>query len=110
MADKILIYHGKKAELPELLPNEPGFCTDTLELFIGTSTQGNKLVGSVVWGESINTLSTSLKSLEDGLDGKLTATKAESAAAVAENATTANLVTAFNDLVAKLKAAGIMKT
>ena len=110
MADKILIYHGKKAELPELLPNEPGFCTDTLELFIGTSNGGNKLIGSVIWGENINTLQTSLKSLSDTLDGKLTASKAESVVAVAENATTADVVTAFNDLVAKLKAAGIMKT
>jgi hypothetical protein len=110
MADKILLYHGKKAELPELLPNEPGFCTDTLELFIGTSNGGNKLIGSVVWGESINTLSTSLKSLEDSLDDKLTASEAETVVAVAEDATTTALVTAFNDLVAKLKAAGIMKT
>lgn len=110
MADKILLYHGPKAELPELLPNEPGFCTDTFELLVGTSEQGNKLVGSVVWGESINTLSTSLKSLEDSLDSKLTASRAESVGTLAAEATTADLVTAFNDLVAKLKAAGIMKT
>lgn len=117
MADKILLYHGPKAELPELLPNEPGFCTDTFELFVGTSEQGNKLVGSVVWGEGINTLSTSLKSLEETLSeledtvgGKLTATKAAPVGAVAENATTADLIAAFNSLIGSLKTAGIMKT
>ena len=117
MADKIILFHGLKAEMPELLPNEPGFCTDTFELYVGSTEQGNKLVGAFVWGEDINTLYTSLKSLEktltelkDTVGGKLTATKAASVGAVAENATTADIITAFNSLIGSLKTAGIMNT
>lgn len=40
----IKIKRGLKADIPTLQVGEPGFCTDTKELFVGSS-DGNKLVG-----------------------------------------------------------------
>lgn len=42
---KILIRRGLKARLPTLTDGELGFCTDTQELYVGT-TNGNKLIGT----------------------------------------------------------------
>lgn len=110
MADRLQIYGGLKADMPELLPREIGYCTDTHELYVGSVAEGNRLVGCVAWGNDINTLQKSLKSLTDVVDGKLTASKAESVADVASDATTEAIATAFNGLLASLKTAGIMKT
>lgn len=44
MAVTILFKRGLKDNIPDLAVGEPGFCTDTKELFVGSS-QGNKLVG-----------------------------------------------------------------
>lgn len=50
MAQKIQIRRGLKADLPSLSEGEFGFCLDTKELFIGTST-GNVLVNNVSWSD-----------------------------------------------------------
>lgn len=117
MADKVFIYGGNEADMPELQLRELGICTDSFKLFTGSSEGENKLIGAVVWGEDITTLKNGLKSLNDAvdnvkdvLDDKLTANKAESVAVVAENATAADIATAFNSLLDSLKAAGIMNT
>ena len=45
MANKIQFKRGLKAALPSLSPGEPGYCTDTKELYIGNASGGNiKLV------------------------------------------------------------------
>lgn len=44
MAVTILFKRGLKTNIPALAVGEPGFCTDTKELFVGSS-DGNKLVG-----------------------------------------------------------------
>ena len=110
MADRLQIYGGLKADMPELLPREIGYCTDTHELYVGSVAEGNRLVGCVAWGNDINTLQRSLKSLSDALGTKLTASKAGAVADVAEDATTQVIVTAFNGLLASLRTAGIMNT
>lgn len=46
----LLLRHGLKANLPTLRVAELGFCTDTQELYIGTST-GNKLVTATGGGD-----------------------------------------------------------
>lgn len=43
MANKIQFKRGTKATLPALSAGEPGFCTDTKELFIGTSSGNVKV-------------------------------------------------------------------
>ena len=154
MADKIQIYAGKKATMPQLLPRELGYCTDTQELFIGSVNEGNKLVGAVAWGTDISTLKTSLNTLQGNITtlqgnvttaqnnittlqgnmttaqgnistlqsnvstiqtditalktDKLTANKAASVATLATDATQESIITAVNDLISSLKAAGVM--
>lgn len=120
MADRVLIRGGSKESIPTLIARELGICLDTLELYVGTD-EGNRLVGSNAWGEDIETLYTSLKSLQNtlsdslddinqALDKKLEASKATSVGVVAESATTEELATAFNSLISSLKTAGIMET
>ena len=46
MADTIKIRRGLKVNLPTLEEGELGFCTDTGELYIGTS-EGNVLLSGV---------------------------------------------------------------
>lgn len=43
MANKIQVRRGLKANLPILAIGEPAFCTDTKELYIGTSTGNVKM-------------------------------------------------------------------
>ena len=95
MADRLQIYGGLKADMPELLPREIGYCTDTNELYIGSLMSGNKLVGAVRW--------------ENEIKEKLTAVKADHLEYVALEATTQEIATAFNQLLSNLKVAGIMK-
>ena len=52
MADNIQIKRGVKSKLPTLPAGELGYCTDTKEIYIGTSA-GNELVGKVSWGVDI---------------------------------------------------------
>jgi len=49
MADKIKFRRGLKANLPVLEEGEPAFCTDTKELYIGSS-EGNILIGKLESG------------------------------------------------------------
>ena len=52
MADTIQIKRGLKAGIPTLAQGEMGYCTDTQELYIGTSS-GNVMLGKVSWGADI---------------------------------------------------------
>lgn len=74
MADKIQIYAGNKATMPQLLPREFGFCKDTNELYIGNALgTANILVGSVAWGSKISTLETAVTGLEGDISNLETA-------------------------------------
>lgn len=112
MADKIQIYAGKKATMPQLLPRELGYCTDTQELFIGSVNDGNKLVGAVAWETDISTLQGDVTTIKEDITAlktdKLTANKAASVATLATDATQESIITAVNDLISSLKAAGVM--
>lgn len=94
MADTLQQYRGLKTKLPTLLGGQFGFCKDTEELYIG-GENGNVLIASGKWAETIA--------------NKLTATQSDAVAALAENATQAEVITAFNGLIANLKTANIMK-
>ena len=68
MAD-IRLKSGTKAQLPSLAVDEPGFCTDTGELYIGSSG-GNKKIGPLSYAQetatsSDNTTSTSYDDIVD---------------------------------------------
>lgn len=104
MADTLLIYAGKEDTMPVLPYRQLGYCYDSKKLYIGGSSEdGNVLIGSVVWGEEINTL-------KEDMVGKLTANKVVSIAEIASDADIAAVITTFNSLIGSLKTAGIMTT
>lgn len=72
-------YRGKKSNIPRLLEAQFGFCTDTKELFIG-SDSGNIPVQK----------------------------KAEAVAPLDSTATLADVINKINEILTKLKAAGLM--
>ena len=59
MADTIQIKRGVKSGIPTLLLGELGYCTDTDELYIGTSN-GNKLIGKVALEVAVANLETTV--------------------------------------------------
>ena len=88
-------YRGPKNKLPTLLEGQFGYCTDTKELYIGTSS-GNVLIGAEAWKTEI--------------DGKLTASKTAAVGTLSETATLTEAITTFNTLIANLKTSGVMTT
>lgn len=90
MADTQQQYGGAKAELPELLERQLGYCLDTEELYIG-GTNGNVLIGS---GDYKN---------------KLSAVQVEAISTLGDTAQLTDVITAFNTLINNLKTAGLMK-
>ena len=93
-------YRGLKNKMPTLLDGQLGYCTDAKELYIG-SGNGNVLVGAAAFKEDISANT-------QALGEKLTATKTAAVDTLAEAATQADIITAFNSLIANLKASGVM--
>lgn len=123
MADSLQIRGGNKSTMPTLQDREPGYCKDEKALYMGTSGGNVKLCGAddparitaleTTTGThttQISELTTSLSGLQATVCGKLTASPAAPQAALAEEAALADVVAAYNALVAALKAAGIMST
>lgn len=128
-------YRGLKNKMPTLLGGQLGYCTDSKELYIG-SGNGNVLVGAAAFKthleENSEQLSSQLKAIENNaaaivtnagnitanaqsiaantqaIDEKLTASKTAAVDTLAETATQADIITAFNSLIANLKASGVM--
>lgn len=74
-------YRGKKSNIPRLLEAQFGFCTDTKELFIGSDS------GNIPIGEQ---------------------KKADAVAPLDSTATLADVINKINEILTKLKAAGLM--
>lgn len=116
MADTIQIKRGVKSEIPNLLIGEFGYCTDTDELYIGTSA-GNKLIGKVALEEAVANLQTTvtehgdrITALETSVGGKLTATPAQAVTDITEEADLASVITTINTILANMRASGLMNT
>lgn len=125
MADTIQLRAGNKAGMPELLDRELAYVKDEEALYIGT-TNGNKKMGkkletdmSTLQG-TVNGYSARIESLEsatrtqeehisDLYTEKLTASVAAAQSALAQDAGLAEVVDAFNALVAAMKDSGLMK-
>lgn len=108
MADNVQIKRGVKAEIPTLLLGELGYCTDTKEIYIGTSA-GNELIGKVSWGTDVTSLQTKVNNLNTTVAGKLTATASNAVSNLAAEATITDVITAFNSLLTNMKSSGLMK-
>ena len=98
MADTILLRGGNKAGMPQLNDREAAFCRDEKALYVGTP-EGNVKLCTAFTEEKVARLETD----------KLTAKKAAAVAAVAYGADAAAIVSAFNGLLAAMKAAGLME-
>ena len=128
-------YRGLKSKMPALLDGQLGYCTDSKELYIG-SGNGNVLVGAAAFKtqleENSEQLSSQLNAIENNaaaidantqsiaantqsiaantraISEKLTASKTAAVDTLAGTATQADIITAFNSLIANLKASGVM--
>lgn len=130
MADTIQIRAGKKAGMPTLAVRELGYVTDEKALYIGTAngnvklcdadlegtvtTQGSDIstLKNTVQGHtnSIASLSGTVKAQGESLAGKLTATPAAAQGSLDAAAELAAVITAYNSLIAAMKASGLMTT
>lgn len=139
MADAIQIRAGNKENMPVLSDREPAYVRDENALYIGTPSGNKKVGSeleaavseqaeslSALWlvaderskavealagaseqhTEQIGSLTEAITALETT---KLTATKAAAQSEVGADADVATVATAFNALLAALKACGIME-
>ena len=122
--------------MPTLAVRELVYCTDEKALYIGTSAGNIKLCAAALEGvvnthtSSINSLNNNVSSLGNALTAvsntasgnfssiqnimntlpsKLTAGKVAAQAGLAADADAATIVTAVNNLIAAMKASGVMK-
>ena len=107
MADSLQFYRGKEDALPALKPGEPGYCTDTKRLYIGTAA-GNVLLADNVRLIQVDDIQQDVTALEEDMLKKLTATPVAAQAAVAAEAELADVITALNALITAMKASGVM--
>lgn len=101
MNDTLQIKAGIKARLPALAQREFGYCTDTRELYIGTSAGNARIASAGSFDE--------LTGLTGQMAGKLTAVPAASVAPLAAEVELATAVEKINELISVLQVAGIMK-
>ena len=113
MADTIQIRGGNKANMPKLADRELGYVRDEEALYVGTPT-GNVKVGQKI-ENTVNELATAMSELSAALveqqaemdENQMSAADAQEP--LANEATVADVVAAFNGLIAAMKASGLMK-
>lgn len=137
MADTIQIRAGYKANMPKLTDRELGYVRDERALYIGTATGNVKLCdadleGTVTaQGNTIGGLQNTVQSHTNGIAslsstvqghgnaigalngqmaGKLTATPAAAQGSLDAAADLAAVIAAYNNLIAAMKASGVMTT
>ena len=103
MADSVQIKGGAKASMPVLAERELGWCSDTGELYVGNGRE-NRKVGADIERK----LELACDDIEADLGKKLTATPTAAQNALAEDAELAAVISAYNALVAAMKASGVM--
>lgn len=101
MADALYLKAGNKAGLPDLQDREMAYVRDENALYIGTPA-GNRKIGEE--------LETAIKELREELEDKLTASPVALQQDISADADLAAVVSAFNSLLAAMKASGIMST
>ena len=97
MADSLQLRGGVKSNIPALGDREPGFTTDTHELYVGYGGANYKVGGADV-----------VQSVESMKREKLSAAKAAAQGSVASDAELPAVIDALNSLISALKTAGIM--
>ena len=106
MADSLQLRGGVKSNIPALGDREPGFTTDTHELYVGYGGANYKVGGADVV-QSVESMKRDVESMKRE---KLSAAKAEAQGSVASDAELPAVIDALNSLISALKTAGIMNT
>ena len=109
MADSIQLRRGAARSIPRLSAGEPGWCTDTKQLFIGTD-EGNEKIADAALFNLVDEHSQAITELSDELDGKLSASAAAAQAELEAEAELAAVVESFNALLLALKGSGLMES
>lgn len=86
--------------MPTLAVRELVYCTDEKALYIGTAAGNVKLCDA--------DLESAVNTINNSMNGKLTASPVAAQAALATDANTSAIVTAVNNLIAAMKASGVM--
>lgn len=137
MADSLQIRGGNKDGIPKLADRELGYCKDEKTLHIGTPSGNQKIADAAVFNQitklqirtagveisttDLKSRATSLEnratdlesratSIESEIVNKLTASMAAAQADLAADADLTAVISAYNGLLAALRAAGIMTT
>ena len=105
MADKMFFRAGNKANMPTLADREPAFVRDEKALYIGTENGNLRLVRAGL-EDDVASLERAVQNLADV---KLSADAAAAQRPLAADAELAAVISAFNALVAAMKASGIME-
>lgn len=106
MADSLQLRGGVKSNIPALGDREPGFTTDTHELYVGYGGANYKVGGADVV-QSVESMKRDVESMKRE---KLSAAKAAAQGSVASDAELPAVIDALNSLISALKTAGIMNT
>lgn len=116
MADTIQLRAGNKANMPTLADREPAYVRDEKALYVGTPT-GNVKIGEALEA-AVAALDSAMNTAIDTIGGdvdillgrtaELEARKAGSVADVASDAELAAVIGKVNELIAALKASGLM--
>ena len=115
MADKIYLRAGNAENMPALADREPAFVRDEKALYIGTPEGNLKLCSADIPQEvealrkEVDAYTLKVEEMDANLDRKLTATPAIALAELEAEAELAAMVSAYNSLIAALKAGGIME-
>lgn len=104
MADSLQLRGGVKSNIPALGDREPGFTTDTHELYVGYGGANYKVGGADVV-QSVESMKRDVESMKRE---KLSAAKAAAQGSVASDAELPAVIDALNSLISALKTAGIM--
>ena len=109
MADSIQLKRGIARAIPRLSTGEPGWCTDTKQLFIGTD-EGNTKIADATLFNLVDEHSQAITELNEELDSKLSASAAAAQAELEAEAELAAVVESFNELLSALKDSGLMES
>ena len=120
MADSLQLRGGVKSNIPALGDREPGFTTDTHELYVGYGGANYKVGGADVV-QSVESMKRDVESMKIDVESmkidvesmkreKLSAAKAAAQGSVASDAELPAVIDALNNLISALKTAGIMNT
>lgn len=109
MTDSFKLLAGNKEGMPNLPDRAPAFVRDEQSLYVGTP-DGNLMLCKAETLQDVETLKESVESLGEAVGKKLSASPAAAQAELGAEANLAAVIASINQLIADMKAAGLMNT